>query len=75
MGAKGRLFDGMFDYQADVYFIKWDNIQFILAQPVLVGRALGAIQNSFIIALIVAKLSPTESIGMTTVAGSGTNGI
>ena len=27
LGAKGRLFDGMFDYQADVYFIKWDNIQ------------------------------------------------
>lgn len=27
VGAKGRLFDGMFDYQADVYFIKWDNIQ------------------------------------------------
>ena len=27
VGAKGRLFDGMFDYQADVYFIRWDNIQ------------------------------------------------
>jgi outer membrane receptor protein involved in Fe transport len=27
VGAKGRLFDGLFDYQADVYFIKWDNIQ------------------------------------------------
>ena len=26
-GTKGRLFDGMFDYQADVYFIRWDNIQ------------------------------------------------
>jgi iron complex outermembrane recepter protein len=26
-GAKGRLFDGLFDYQADVYFIKWSNIQ------------------------------------------------
>jgi iron complex outermembrane receptor protein len=27
LGAKGRLFAGLFDYQADVYFIKWDNIQ------------------------------------------------
>ena len=27
VGAKGRLFDGLFDYQADVYWIKWDNIQ------------------------------------------------
>ena len=27
VGAKGRLFDGLFDYQADVYFIKWTNIQ------------------------------------------------
>ncbi|HWG69106.1 MAG TPA: TonB-dependent receptor [Steroidobacteraceae bacterium] len=27
LGAKGRLFDGLFDYQADVYFIRWDNIQ------------------------------------------------
>jgi iron complex outermembrane recepter protein len=27
LGAKGRLFGGMFDYQADVYVIKWDNIQ------------------------------------------------
>jgi iron complex outermembrane recepter protein len=27
VGAKGRLLDGMFDYQADVYFIRWNNIQ------------------------------------------------
>jgi iron complex outermembrane receptor protein len=27
VGAKGRLFDGLFDYQADVYYIKWSNIQ------------------------------------------------
>jgi iron complex outermembrane recepter protein len=27
VGAKGRLFDGLFDYQADVYFIRWSNIQ------------------------------------------------
>jgi outer membrane receptor protein involved in Fe transport len=27
VGAKGRLFNGLFDYQADVYFIRWDNIQ------------------------------------------------
>jgi thiamine transport system permease protein len=45
-------------------FIKWDNIQFILAQPVLVGRALGAIQNSFIIALIVAALDLLAGIPM-----------
>src|SRR5580698_880455 len=27
VGAKGRVLDGMFDYQADVYLIRWDNIQ------------------------------------------------
>ncbi len=27
LGAKGRLFNGLFDYQADVYLINWDNIQ------------------------------------------------
>jgi iron complex outermembrane receptor protein len=27
VGAKGRLADGLFDYQADVYFIRWSNIQ------------------------------------------------
>jgi len=27
VGAKGRLLDGLFDYQADVYFIRWNNIQ------------------------------------------------
>ncbi len=27
VGAKGRLFDGLFDYQADVYFTRWNNIQ------------------------------------------------
>jgi len=27
LGAKGRLFGGLFDYQADVYFIRWSNIQ------------------------------------------------
>jgi outer membrane receptor protein involved in Fe transport len=27
VGAKGRLFDGLFEYQADVYFIRWSNIQ------------------------------------------------
>jgi iron complex outermembrane receptor protein len=27
LGAKGRLFDGLFDYQADVYFIRWSDIQ------------------------------------------------
>jgi outer membrane receptor protein involved in Fe transport len=27
LGAKGRLYGGLFDYQADVYFIKWNNIQ------------------------------------------------
>jgi iron complex outermembrane receptor protein len=27
LGAKGRLLGGLFDYQADVYFIRWSNIQ------------------------------------------------
>ncbi|MEA3140793.1 MAG: iron complex outerrane recepter protein [Gammaproteobacteria bacterium] len=27
VGAKGRLAGGMFDYQADVYLIRWNNIQ------------------------------------------------
>ncbi|MGB6306382.1 MAG: TonB-dependent receptor [Steroidobacteraceae bacterium] len=27
VGAKGRLFGGLFDYQADVYFIRWSNMQ------------------------------------------------
>jgi len=27
VGAKGRLFDSVFDYQADVYVINWKNIQ------------------------------------------------
>ena len=45
-------------------FIKWDNIRFILAQPTLVNRALGAIQNSFIIALIVAALDLIAGIPM-----------
>lgn len=45
-------------------FIKWDNIQFILAQPTLVNRALGAIQNSFIIALVVAALDLLAGIPM-----------
>ena len=27
LGAKGRLLNGLFDYQADVYFIRWSDIQ------------------------------------------------
>jgi outer membrane receptor protein involved in Fe transport len=27
VGAKGRVLNGLFDYQADVYFIRWNNIQ------------------------------------------------
>ena len=27
VGAKGRTLDGLLDYQADVYFIRWSNIQ------------------------------------------------
>jgi thiamine transport system permease protein len=45
-------------------FIKWDTIQFILAQPALVSRSLGAIQNSFIIALTVAALDLIAGIPM-----------
>lgn len=44
--------------------IKWDNIQFILDQPALVDRALSAIQNSFIIALIVAAFDLVAGIPM-----------
>jgi thiamine transport system permease protein len=45
-------------------FIKWDSIQYILAQPPLVNRALGAIENSFIIALAVAALDLIAGIPM-----------
>jgi thiamine transport system permease protein len=45
-------------------FLKWDNIQFILQKPALVDRALGAIQNSFIIALTVAALDLLAGIPM-----------
>ncbi len=45
-------------------FIKWDSIQYILAQPLLVNRALSAIQNSFIIALSVAALDLIAGIPM-----------
>ena len=45
-------------------FIKWDNIQLILQKPALVDRALGAIQNSFIIALTVAALDLLAGIPM-----------
>ena len=27
LGTKGRLFGGLFDYQLDAYFIRWNNIQ------------------------------------------------
>ena len=27
IGAKGRLFNGLFDYQIDAYFIRWNDIQ------------------------------------------------
>jgi thiamine transport system permease protein len=45
-------------------FIKWDNIQFILSQPLLVSRAVESIQNSFIIALSVAALDLLAGIPM-----------
>ena len=45
-------------------FIKWNDIQFILDKPLLVNRALGAIQNSFIIALSVAALDLVAGIPM-----------
>jgi thiamine transport system permease protein len=45
-------------------FLKWNDIQFILNQPILVNRALGAIQNSFIIALTVAALDLIAGIPM-----------
>jgi thiamine transport system permease protein len=45
-------------------FLRWDSVQFILDQPLLVGRALTAIENSFIIALIVAALDLIAGIPM-----------
>jgi iron complex outermembrane recepter protein len=33
LGLKGRLFGGLFDYQADAYFIRWDNIQVTETTP------------------------------------------
>jgi iron complex outermembrane recepter protein len=33
LGLKGRLFDGMFDYQTDVYEIIWSNIQLNVLSP------------------------------------------
>jgi thiamine transport system permease protein len=44
--------------------IKWDSIQFILNQPSLVNRALSAIQNSFIIALLVAAFDLLVGVPM-----------
>ncbi|MCW4009225.1 MAG: ABC transporter permease subunit [Candidatus Bathyarchaeota archaeon] len=54
-------------------FLKWDNIQFILEQPALVNRALGAIQNSFIIALTVAALDLIAGIPMAWLIARGKN--
>ena len=45
-------------------FIKWSNIQYITSQPSLVSRSLGAIQNSFIVALSVAALDLIAGIPM-----------
>jgi thiamine transport system permease protein len=45
-------------------FIKWNDIQYILAQPPLVDRALSAITNSFTLALIVAALDLLAGIPM-----------
>ncbi len=45
-------------------FIKWGDIQFFLGEPFLVARALSAIQNSFVIALIVAALDLLAGIPM-----------
>jgi iron complex outermembrane recepter protein len=33
VGAKGRLANGLFDYQTDVYFIRWNDIQVQLTTP------------------------------------------
>ncbi len=45
-------------------FIKWNDIQFIFAQPPLVNRALSAIGNSFTVALIVAALDLLAGVPM-----------
>ncbi len=44
--------------------IKWNSIPAILAQPDLVGRALGAIGNSFWVALLVSALDLVAGIPM-----------
>lgn len=36
--------------------LKWDTVQFMLARPQLVSQALAAIQNSFVVALLVGGL-------------------
>ena len=45
-------------------FTKWNSIQSILDQPILVGRALGAISNSFLVGLIVSALDLVAGIPM-----------
>ncbi len=52
-------------------FLKWNDIQFILAEPILVSRALSAIQNSFVIALIVAALDLVAGIPMAWLVARG----
>jgi thiamine transport system permease protein len=54
-------------------FIKWDSLQFILNKPAFVSQALVAIQNSFIIALIVAALDLLAGIPMAWLIARGKN--
>ncbi|MGF3522611.1 MAG: ABC transporter permease, partial [Candidatus Bathyarchaeia archaeon] len=51
--------------------IKWGNIQFILEQPTLVSRALNAVQNSFVIALVVGFLDLLAGIPLAWLIGRG----
>jgi len=44
--------------------IKWDTIQEVFNQPELMARALGAIENSFVIALIVSALDIITGVPM-----------
>ncbi len=42
--------------------VKWNTVNVFLAQPTLVGQALGAVRNSFAIALLVAALDLAAGI-------------
>ncbi|MEM3731291.1 MAG: ABC transporter permease subunit [Candidatus Bathyarchaeia archaeon] len=44
--------------------IKWGNMQQVLSRPEILGRALGAIENSFVLALIVSLIDVLTGLPM-----------